>query len=66
MIKEKVRRVLTGSRIDDMKLLYCAISDIFDENQTDELDKDFLFIEVQKRTKGWLNPMLIKQEIEKI
>ena len=52
--KTTVRRFLTGSRIDNMKLLYNTIADIFDEEQSDELNKTLLIQEVMKRTRVFL------------
>jgi hypothetical protein len=64
--KTVVRRVLTGSRIDNCKMLYCMIADIFDEEQTDEVNKSLLIHEVMRRSKGSLNPDFVKEEIDKI
>ena len=64
--KTVVRRVLTGSRIDNCKLLYCMIADIFDEEQTDEVNKSLLLHEIMRRSKGSLNPIFVKEEIDKI
>lgn len=61
-----IRRVLTGSRIDDCQLLYTIIQNLYYEKDTDELQEDYIFSEVMKRSKGSLNPMFIKLELEKI
>lgn len=61
-----IRRVLTGSRIDDCQLLYTIIEELYNENNTDELPEDYIFTEVMKRSKGSFNPMFIKLELEKI
>ena len=61
-----IRRVLTGSRIDDCLLLYSIIKELYNEKNTDELPEDYIFAEVMKRSKGSFNPMFIKLELEKI
>ena len=61
-----IRRVLTGSRIDDCLLLYSIIKELYNEKNTDELEEDYIFTEVMKRSKGSFNPMFIKLELEKI
>lgn len=61
-----IRRVLTGSRIDDCLLLYSIIKELYNEKNTDELEEDYIFAEVMKRSKGSFNPMFIKLELEKI
>lgn len=61
-----IRRVLTGSRIDDCQLLYTIIQSLYYEKDTDELSEDYIFAEVMKRSKGSLNPMFVKLELEKI
>ena len=61
-----IRRVLTGSRIDQCLLLYTIIEELYNENNTDELPEDYIFTEVMKRSKGSFNPMFIKLELEKI
>lgn len=61
-----IRRVLTGSRIDECQLLYTIIQNLYNENNTDELPEDYIFSEVMKRSKGYFNPMFIKLELEKI
>ena len=61
-----IRRVLTGSRIDNCQLLYTIIKELYNEKDTDELEEDYIFAEVMKRSKGSFNPMFIKLELEKI
>ena len=61
-----IRRVLTGSRIDQYLLLYTIIEELYNENNTDELEENYIFTEVMKRSKGSFNPMFIKLELEKI
>ncbi len=61
-----IKRVLTGSRIDNCQLLYTIIQNLYNENNTDELEEDYIFTEVMKRSKGLFNPMFIKLELEKI
>ena len=61
-----IRRVLTGSRIDNCQLLYTIIKELYNEKDTDELEEDYIFAEVMKRSKGSFNPMFVKLELEKI
>ena len=61
-----IRRVLTGSRIDDCLLLYTIIEELYNENNTDELEEDYIFNECMKRSKGTFNPVFVKSELEKI
>ena len=61
-----IRRVLTGSRIDQCLLLYTIIEELYNENNADELPEDYIFTEVMKRSKGSFNPMFVKSELEKI
>ena len=61
-----IRRVLTGSRIDNCQLLYTIIKELYNEKNTDELEEDYIFAEVMKRSKGSFNPMFVKSELEKI
>ena len=61
-----IRRVLTGSRIDNCQLLYTIIKELYNEKDTDELPGDYIFTEVMKRSKGSFNPMFVKLELEKI
>ena len=61
-----IRRVLTGSRIDQCLLLYTIIEELYNEKNTDELPDYYIFNECMKRSKGLFNPMLIKLELEKI
>lgn len=61
-----IRRVLTGSRIDNCQLLYTIIKELYNEKDTDELPEDYIFTEVMKRSKGSFNPMFVKLELEKI
>jgi hypothetical protein len=59
-----IRRVLTGSRIDDCQLLYTIIQNLYYEKDTDELQEDYIFSEVMKRSKGSLNPMFIRFNLQ--
>lgn len=61
-----IRRVLTGSRIDDCQLLYTIMQNLYYENDTDELEEDYIFNECMKRSKGTFNPVFVKSELEKI
>ena len=62
----KVRRVLTNSRIDNIYIMYKILKEEFDERKTDEIDKDELFKIIMKKSKGILNPQIIKQELDLI
>lgn len=62
----KIKRHLTNSRIDNCLTLYSILKELYDENDTDLLDYDFCFKEIMKRSRGSLNPMFIKLELEKI
>lgn len=61
-----IRRVLTSSRIDDCLLLYSIIKELYNENNTDELEENYIFAEVMKRSKGSFNPMFVKLELGRI
>ena len=61
-----IRRVLTGSRIDDCLLLYTIIEELYNENNTDELEENYIFAEVMKRSKGSFNQMFVKLELGRI
>ena len=61
-----IRRVLTGSRIDQCLLLYTIIEELYNEKNTDELPDYYIFNECMKRSKGSFNPMFVKLELEKI
>ena len=63
---KKVRRVLTGSRIDEMYALYKIVKEEFDSRNTDTMDFDELFLICMKKGKGRFNPMWLKEELEKI
>ena len=61
-----IRRVLTGSRIDDCLLLYTIIEELYNENNTDELEENYIFAEVMKRSKRSFNQMFVKLELGRI
>jgi len=59
----KIRKYLTGSRIETMYIIYSAIKDAFEENETDELDEEYLFSYIMQKGKGSLNPRKVKEEL---
>ena len=61
-----IRRVLTGSRIDECFILYNILRDLYEKNNTDELEYDYLFKEIMKRGLGRFNPNFVKEELNKI
>ncbi len=61
-----IKRSLTGSRIDNMYALYKIIIEEFNNQQTDEIDKDKLFKIIMQKGKGSLDPSIVKEELNKI
>ena len=61
-----VKKVLTNSRIDECFVLYSILRDLYEENNTDELEYDYLFKEIMKRGLGRFNPNFVKEELNKI
>jgi len=61
-----VRKVLTNSRIDECFVLYNILRDLYEENNTDELEYDYLFKELMRRGSGRFNPNFVKEELDKI
>lgn len=65
--EKKIEYVLTGSRIDDMPILYGIIKELFVENDyPPRLDSSYVFNEVMKRGKGRFNPNFVMEELKKI
>lgn len=65
--KKKIEYVLTGSRIDDMPILYGIIKELFVKNDyPPRLDFTYVFNEVMKRSKGRFDPNFVMEELKKI
>ena len=59
-------KYLTGSRITLMLEIYNTIDNILHERKTDRIDEDELFRLIMKRTRGHINPKMVKDELVKI
>lgn len=63
---KKIKRILTGSIIDQCYTIYSILLDLYRENDTDELDYEYAFKEIMKRGKGSLNSSLVMKELKRI
>lgn len=61
-----IKKVLTGSRIEECLVLYTILNELYNENNTDVLEFEYLFKEIMKRGLGRFNPNFVKEELERI